>query len=63
MRNFALINVSELLLTETAKDPILNALRDVIYVGWLANIKELPTHMRPYWSFRYEFAVEGGIMF
>ena len=37
---------------ETAKDPVLAALCDVVATGWPAERKETPEHLRKYWSFR-----------
>ena len=48
---------------ETLRDLILNGLREVIYRGWPENVKELPTDLRAYWSFRDELAVEAGVIF
>ena len=48
---------------ETLRDPIFNGLREVIYRGWPENVKELPTDLRAYWSFRDELAVEAGVIF
>ena len=49
----ALINFptakQQLLKDETLRNPILNMLREVIYRGWLENVKELPTDLRADW--------------
>ena len=39
------------------------ALKEVKYNGWLDNVKELPSNLRAYWSFRDELAVEAGVIF
>ena len=52
-----------LLKDETVRDPVLNALKEVIYTGWPDNVKELPSDLRTYWSFRDELAVEAGVIF
>ena len=39
---------------ETSRDPVLNG---------LAQIFEMPTDLRQFWSYRYELAVEDGIIF
>ena len=31
---------------ETLRDPVLNALKEIIYNGWPGNVKELPSDMR-----------------
>ena len=48
---------------ETRKSPVLNCLKDIVYVGWPDNIKDVPTQIRQYWSFRDEISVENGILF
>ena len=67
LRNIGMINVTDkrksVLLKETAKDHVLNALKDVIFTGWPKTIKELPNDLRPYWPYRDELAVESGIIF
>ena len=63
----ALINFpaakQQLLNDETLRDPVLNALKEVIYNGWPDNVKELPSDLRAYWSFPDELAVEAGVIF
>ena len=46
--NFPTAN-HQLLKDETLRDPVLNALKEVIYNGWPDNVKELPSDMRAYW--------------
>ena len=53
----------DLLREETIKDPVLNALKEVIHTGWPDSINLLPTDLRPYWSFRETLAIEAGIIF
>ena len=48
---------------ETLRDPVLNALKEVIYSGWPNNMKELPSDLRAYCSFRDVVAVEAGVIF
>ena len=45
------------------QDPTLRALRDIISVGWPQKITEVPTELRPYWSFRDEMGIADGIIF
>ena len=45
---------------QTARDI---ALMKTIIQGWLDSIKDLPTDLRVFWSFRDELAVEDGIIF
>ena len=63
----ALINFpaakQQLLKDETLRDPVLNALKEVIYNGGPDTVKELPSDLRAYWSFRDELAVEAGVIF
>ena len=49
--------------TKTRECPVLNALAEVIYTGWPESIKELPTDLRPYWSFRDMLGIEDGVIF
>ena len=55
-KTFALINFPphkrQLLRDETTHDPLLNELQSIVHAGWPDTIKELPTDIRPYWSFR-----------
>ena len=48
---------------ETENDSSLNALKETIYSGWPATMRELPTELRAYWNFRDELAIENGIIF
>ena len=48
---------------QTARDPTMNALMETIIQGWPDSIKDLPTDLRVFWSFRDELAVEDGIIF
>jgi len=41
----------------------MNELKEIIHEGWPNNIKDLPTVIRQYWSFRDELAVESGVIF
>ena len=41
----------------------MNALMETIIQGWSDSIKDLPTDVRVFWSFRDELAVEDGIIF
>lgn len=42
---------------------MLNRLKEVVHYGWPEHIKELPTDLKPYWSFRDELAIEDGVLF
>ena len=48
---------------QTARDPTMNALMETMIQGWPDSIKDLPTDVRVFWSFREELAVEDGIIF
>jgi len=48
---------------ETAKDPELSALKEVVYNGWPTSIRELPSLLRPYWTFREELSIEDSLIF
>ena len=66
-KTIALINFPphkrQLLRDETTQDPLLNELQSIVHTGWPDTIKELPTDIRPYWSFRDELAMESGVLF
>ena len=66
-KTMALINFSEQkqkeLQAETSNDAILCELMNIIMRGWPDTIKDLPTDIRPYWSFRSELSVEAGVVF
>ena len=63
----ALINIptakQQLMKDEALRDPVLNAMKESVYSGWPHNVKELPSDLRAYWSFRGELAVEAGVVF
>lgn len=63
----ALINFSDNrqsdLVNESSRDPILNQVKEYVYHGWPNKITELPNDIRPYFSFRDELALEGGVLF
>ncbi|MEE4247439.1 MAG: RNase H-like domain-containing protein [Kangiellaceae bacterium] len=44
-------------------DPTLTALSKIINTGWPASIKDLPTELRPYWSFRDDIGIAEGVLF
>ena len=46
---------------ETAVDPELNALKEMIHLGWPSTIQQVSALLKPYWSFRDELAVEDGL--
>ena len=48
---------------ETAKDPELSALKEVVYNGWPTTVRELPSLIRPYWTFRKELSIEDSLIF
>ena len=53
----------QLLRDETTQDSLLNELQTIVHTGWPDTINELPTDIRPYWSFRDELAMESGVLF
>jgi hypothetical protein len=63
----ALINFppdkQKLLREETVNDSVLNALKEIVHTGWPDSIKDLPSDLRAYWSFREQLAVESGVLF
>ena len=64
--SIALINFSghkqDLLRTETAQDPQLCVLKEVILQGWPERVQDLPGSIRSFWSFRDELAIESGVI-
>ena len=62
-----LINFSnekqEELKRETQRCHTLSELAEVVYRGWPKEIKDLPTDLRIYWSFREVIGVEDGVIF
>ena len=48
---------------ETAKDPELAALKEVVYNGWPSTVKELPSLLQPYWNYREELSIEDSLIF
>ena len=44
------------------QDPELVALKEVVYTGWPATIKQLPSVVRPYWTFWDELAIEDSLL-
>ena len=46
----------------TREDSVLCELIETIIVGWPENIKQVPTDIRQYWSYRDELAVENGVI-
>jgi len=47
---------------ETAREPELCALKEVVYNGWLTTVRELPSLLRPYWTFRKELSIEDSLI-
>ena len=47
---------------QTSADPVLNQLRETIFVGWPEDQKSLPTDLREYWSYRDELSIEDGMI-
>jgi len=56
-------NKRQQLIEETARDPILHQLSQLINDGWPDTIKEVPPDLRPYWSYREELGIAGGVIF
>ena len=47
---------------ETARDPELGPLRDIIVHGWPETQKEVPKVLKPYWSYCDELSIDDGII-
>ena len=50
------------ILGETAKDPTLSALREVIMGGWPERRSHCPVHLHAYWNNRDELTVADGLI-
>ena len=48
---------------ETAKDPELSALKEVVYNGWPTTVRKMPSLIRPHWTFREELSIEDSLIF
>ena len=46
---------------QTASDPELNALNEMIHSGWPSKFQQVQVPLKTYWPFRDELAVEDGI--
>lgn len=46
----------------TCVDPVLNVLTEIITSGWPNNQKEVPTCIRPYWTFRDQLSIDNGFV-
>ena len=53
----------EALQKETNRDPILQQVKEFTHAGWPATIQELPNDLRPFWPFRDELGMSGGVLF
>ena len=49
-------------LQETNKDKELQSLKHYISTGWPAKRSQIPVFLHPYWNFRDELTIEGGIL-
>ena len=49
-------------LQETNKDKELQSLKHYISTGWPAKRSQIPVSLHPYWNFRDELTIEGGIL-
>ncbi|KAI0213383.1 hypothetical protein LSAT2_001588 [Lamellibrachia satsuma] len=47
---------------ETARDPVLAPLRDILVSGWPDTERELPKVLKPYWSYRDELSIDDGVI-
>ena len=61
--NRVTIETKQRIKPETAKEPVLADLCDVVATGWPAEMKETPEHLRQYWSFRDETPVYDGVVY
>ena len=53
----------KLLRNETARDPSVNFIKEIMYQAWPDIIRDVPADIWSYWSFRDDLAVESGILF
>ncbi|XP_022800929.1 uncharacterized protein K02A2.6-like [Stylophora pistillata] len=61
--NSATFETMQRIKQETAKDPVLASLCNVITSGWPAERKEAPEQLRQYWSFRDEISIYDGVAY
>ena len=47
---------------ETARDPVLAPLRDILVSGWPDTERKLPKLLKPYWSYRDELSIDDGVI-
>ena len=47
---------------ETAKDPTMNLLKDIIYRGWPSYRRECPQELWEFWNFRCDLVLEDGLV-
>jgi hypothetical protein len=47
---------------ETADDPVLSKLREVVYQGWPTTREQCPQLLLDYWNFREELTIEDGLI-
>ena len=47
---------------DTALDPMLNRLKEIIIEGWSENINPLPIDLRSYWSLRDQLFIDNGLI-
>ena len=47
---------------ETARDPVLAPLRDILVSGWPNTERKLPKLLKPYWSYRDELSIDDGVI-
>ena len=52
----------EQLREETARDPVLVPLRDIIVSGWPDSERKLPKLLKPYWSYRDVLSIDDGVI-
>ena len=50
------------MLQETNKDPEFQALKHAISTGWPVKRSQIPASLHPYWNFKDELMIEGGIL-
>jgi hypothetical protein len=46
----------------TNLDSVLNALKEIVHIGWPESAKQVPNLVKPYWAFRDEITVEDGLL-
>ena len=48
---------------EMSKDFLLNSLKDIVLLGWLENLWDIPKDIQTFWTFLDKIGVQNGIIY